>query len=189
MVNAPTAAAAAVCQHQAWPQGANHSSCRQPVPCVLKFAPRSRPVGAGAIHIRLPRCTAAMPSTRSVSSCSNNSRQSLKGSRSGQSCTSTSSPNHFAELLLKASRRLIETLATVSLLTHPLPALAGDIIQGTPRVSDGDTIQVGSPKPKFITSLHSSCLRCTGCTVVVVGAFSRSGLFADQRPENPTVWL
>lgn len=38
--------------------------------------------------------------------------------------------------------RLIEALAALVLVGQPLPAMAGEIIQGMPRVADGDTLQV-----------------------------------------------
>lgn len=47
-----------------------------------------------------------------------------------------------AELFVKLSCRLVELLAAVVLTAQPLPAQAGEIIQGMPRVADGDTLQV-----------------------------------------------
>lgn len=38
--------------------------------------------------------------------------------------------------------RLVEGLAALVLAGQPLPAMAGEIIQGMPRVADGDTLQV-----------------------------------------------
>ncbi len=38
--------------------------------------------------------------------------------------------------------RLVEALAALVLVGQPMPAMAGEIIQGIPRVADGDTLQV-----------------------------------------------
>ena len=38
--------------------------------------------------------------------------------------------------------RLVEALAAIVLVGQPVPAMAGEIIQGMPRVADGDTLQV-----------------------------------------------
>lgn len=155
MVNAPTIVAAA-CQHQAWLQRGKHSkSCSN----AFKFTPRSRPSGVRAVCIQQLRCSATNQSTGSRSACLDNRLQNLTGSEPNHVCIR--SPN-LAEVLLKVSCRLIEALATLSLLTQPLLAVAGEIIQGTPRISDGDTIQVESPKshnsqvsaPRVASSLH-----------------------------------
>lgn len=142
MVNA-FSTAAAVYPHQAWPQRANHGKSHQRVPCACKCTHTPRPVGGGALNTRQPRCSAAQlkSTTGSVLTRSNNSQTRFKSLKPSYACTPRL-PVELAALLLKVSCRLIETLATVSLLTHPLPAMAGEIIQGTPRVSDGDTIQV-----------------------------------------------
>ncbi|KAL3144151.1 hypothetical protein ABBQ32_003939 [Trebouxia sp. C0010 RCD-2024] len=146
MVNA-SSTTAAVYRLQAWPQRANHGKSHQRVPCACKSTPTPRSAGGGAVNIRRLRCSAAIPNstTGSVLTCSNSRQTSHKGSGPSHACTSRL-PINLAALLLKVSCRLIETLATVSLLTHPLPAMAGEIIQGSPRVSDGDTIQINDQK-------------------------------------------
>lgn len=42
--------------------------------------------------------------------------------------------------------RLVEGLAALVLVGQPLPAMAGEIIQGMPRVADGDTLQIDDKK-------------------------------------------
>lgn len=164
MVNA-SSTTAAVYRLQAWPQRANHGKSHQRVPCACKSTPTPRSAGGGAVNIRRLRCSAAIPNstTGSVLTCSNSRQTSHKGSGPSHACTSRL-PINLAALLLKVSCRLIETLATVSLLTHPLPAMAGEIIQGSPRVSDGDTIQVVPP-----TRVHSFCIRRPGSTHRLIG--------------------
>jgi len=50
----------------------------------------------------------------------------------------------YPQSLVRLTSRVVEALAAFALVTQPLPALAGEIIQGTPRVADGDTLQVTS---------------------------------------------
>ena len=143
MVNAPTIAAAA-CQHQAWPQRANRNKI---LVDAYKFPPQSPPGSVDAIKFRQVRSeikrSAATHTRSSASSSSSNEPQLVKGSKCSQARTWAAAS--LTELLVKVSCRLVGTIATLSLMTQPLPAQAGDIIQGMPRVSDGDTIQVNPP--------------------------------------------
>ena len=63
-----------------------------------------------------------------------------KCSRSRLACTRL--PSGPAELPNTTSSRLVGALAAFVLASQSLPATAGEIIQGTPRVADGDTLQV-----------------------------------------------
>lgn len=49
-------------------------------------------------------------------------------------------------LLERVSCGLVEALAVFALVAQPLPALAGEIIEGIPRVADGDTLQIADKK-------------------------------------------
>lgn len=142
MVNAPTITAAG-CQHRARPQRAKHSKCNLACKPPLK----SRPGGARAALMRpvcRPRvqtqCSAATHSSFSVSACPSNQIQLVKESRPSRTCKRL--PASLTDLLVTASCRLVEVIASLSLMTQPFSAQAGEVIQGMPRVSDGDTLQV-----------------------------------------------
>lgn len=148
MVNAPTISAAG-CQHQAWSQRAKYSTCN----AASRFCRNSRSGSVGAAPARqvcqhrVPtKCSAAPDSSGSDSSCSRNEIQLVKGSGSNRTCRRL--PASLAELLETTSCRLVEMTASLILMTQPLPAQAGEIIQGMPRVSDGDTLQV-QPSTQF----------------------------------------
>ena len=49
---------------------------------------------------------------------------------------------HRLGCLPQLAVKLFEALAALVLVGQPLPAMAGEIIQGMPRVADGDTLQV-----------------------------------------------
>lgn len=141
MVNAPTVAAAA-CQRQPWPQRTKPSKT---LGLECNFSPKSRP---GTVRLkyrqlcqqRAPQCSAVTRSNASGSGHWSDGIQLLRCS--GSSMTPMWSPANLAELLVKVSCRLVGTLAALSLVTQPAPAHAGKIIQGMPRISDGDTLQV-----------------------------------------------
>ena len=62
-------------------------------------------------------------------------------------------------LLERVSCGLVEALAVFALVAQPLPALAGEIIEGIPRVADGDTLQViAQAKHKSVQA--QSCKAC-----------------------------
>ena len=142
MVNAPTVTAVG-CQHQAWPQPAKYSKHN----LACKIPPHSHPAGVRVATVRQVSrhrvqtlCSAATHSSVSSSSCSSNGIQLVKGSGSSWTCKRL--PASLAELLVTASCRLLGLTASLSLMTQPFPAQAGEIIQGMPRISDGDTLQV-----------------------------------------------
>ena len=43
---------------------------------------------------------------------------------------------------VRLARKVVEAIAAFILVAQPLPVLAGEVIQGVPRVADGDTLQV-----------------------------------------------
>ena len=141
MVNAPANAAAA-CQRQLWPQRTKPSK-NPGLACNL--SPKSRP---GTVRLknrqvcqhRAPQCSAV---TRRSAGGPRRSSDGIQLVRcSGCSMIPMWSPANLAELLVKVSCRLVGTIAALSLVTHPAPAHAGEVIQGMPRISDGDTLQV-----------------------------------------------
>lgn len=57
--------------------------------------------------------------------------------------------------------RLLEALAALVLVAQPAPAIAGEIIQGTPRVADGDTLQVLLCSSLLCRGLAQPCARAS----------------------------
>lgn len=156
MVNAPPMAAAA-CQRQPWPQRTKPS---RTLGLACNFSPKSRP---GTVrlkyrqvcHQRAPQCSAVTCSSASGSGHSSDGKQLVRCSGSSQNCRL---PADLAELLVKVSCRLVGTIAALSLVTQPAPAHAGEIIQGMPRISDGDTLQVNFPfKASCCSALCQAC--------------------------------
>ena len=155
MVNAPTMAAAA-CQHQPWPQRTKPSK-HLSYACALSF--KARP---GIVRLKYrqvchqrAQCSAVTRSSASSSGHSSDGIQFMRCSGSSQICRS---PANLAELLVTVSCRLVGTIAALSLVTQPAPAHAGEIIQGMPRVSDGDTLQVNFPfRASCCSALCQAC--------------------------------
>ena len=69
--------------------------------------------------------------------------------RSEPASRACSSPPLWAS---RATCRLIEAIAAFALVAHP--AMAGEIIQGTPRVADGDTLQVSEQAEPVLIQIH-----------------------------------
>lgn len=59
--------------------------------------------------------------------------------------------------------RLVEALAALVLVAQPMPAIAGEIIQGTPRVADGDTLQVLLRSSLLCCGMAQPSLRHCAC--------------------------
>lgn len=55
-----------------------------------------------------------------------------------------------------AASSLLQILAAATILAQPSPAWAGEVIQGTPRVADGDTLQASCDA--MLTALSLACL-------------------------------
>ncbi len=78
----------------------------------------------------------------------NDTRQGSSGDASRASvrsirCDIVCPPDkHRFGCLPQLAVRLVEALAALVLVGQPMPAMAGEIIQGMPRVADGDTLQV-----------------------------------------------
>ena len=194
MVNAATIAAAG-CQHRARPQGPQHINCRD-VACKLSPNLRPRSVGAALVrqvyrHRVQTQCLAATHNNVSGLSCSSKELQLLKGSGPSRTCRRL--PADLAELLVTACRRLAEITACLSLMTQPFPAQAGEIIQGMPRVSDGDTLQVNPSMQSHCCSALPQAAKLIyillGNTEVPVPIGERLSSHADQRPEDQIVWV
>lgn len=151
MVNAPTIAAG-VCQCRPWPQRTRPS---KHVGLAYNLSPKSL-TGTVCLKYRQVCHKRAQWSalTRRGASGSGHPSDGIQLVRcSGSTQTSMWSPANLAELLVKISCRLVETVAALSLVTQPAPAHAGEVIQGMPRISDGDTLQV-----KFLVQAY--CLLC-----------------------------
>ena len=152
-------------QCQAWPQRAH---------CGVLFRNANNRFGLGAgrsrqaCPFRAEFRRSAAARTNSIGVACSASRKILPAqklySRSLEYQQSSDSP---AELLVKLSCRFVEVIAAVVLTTQQLPAQAGEIIQGMPRVADGDTLQV-SPD-RLHTAWHVyGCFSVSGtllCTV------------------------
>ena len=185
MVTPPTITAAG-CQHRAWPQRAEHSKLN----LACKFYPKSRPGGVGTAPVRQvcrPRqCSAATHNSVSSSSCSSNEIQLVKGLGSSRACKRL--PGSLAEVLVTASCRLVEITASLSLITQVFPAQAGEIIQGVPRVSDGDTLQVQpcSALPQAAKQLQGTCANRQVTFLTCRSTIRRSdcmGLMLQRKPK------
>lgn len=185
-VNA-SAIAAAGYQHRSRPQRAKHSRCPDR---TCKLVPNSHPSGVGAALVRQvcryrvqTQCLAPIHSSVSGSSCSSEEIQLVKGSGFSRTCRRL--PANLAELLMTACYRFVEITACLSLMTQTFPAEAGEIIQGMPRVSDGDTLQVDPSTCCALLQAAKHTLH--GNTKVPVSIGSCLSRHADQRPEDQTV--
>lgn len=196
MVNAPTSAAAA-CQRQPWPQRTTPSK-HFGVACNLsaKSRPGTVRLKYGQVCRQPAQCSAVTRSSVTGSGHSSDGMQPVRCSGSSQ--TSAWSPANLAELLLEVSSRLVETVAALSLVTQSAPAHAGEIIQGMPRISDGDTLQVNSlvhaqlavtlicirlARTRWLANPRYLCLRARSCADMQIND-QKIRLYGFDAPEK-----
>jgi len=123
---------------------------------------RSHRVSTRQQHHRIPKCCAMHRRTNHVPAIKQaahiqHAQQSINDTRQSSSnagdatqasvrlirCDNVCPPEtHRFGCLPQLAVRLVEAFAALVLVGQPLPAMAGEIIQGMPRVADGDTLQV-----------------------------------------------
>jgi len=125
-------------------------SCRNWPHSVLARQPHHGLSNCCAVHSRTKHVSAIKQATHiqhaqqsvvdtSLSSSGDTSRASVRLIHCDNVCPPDI--NRFG-CLPQLAIRLVEALAAVVLVGQPVRAMAGEIIQGMPRVADGDTLQV-----------------------------------------------
>ena len=61
-----------------------------------------------------------------------------------QAAAQCEAPAFLKEKASRLACKIVQVLAAFAIVSQPLPGIAGEIIEGLPRVSDGDTLQVVS---------------------------------------------